>query len=525
MSGAAAEGAGRPATGGLEWGILFTDHYQLSMSQLYHQRGLADRPARFEHFFRRYPDYGSHQAGYAIIAGHETLLEWMATARFGPAEREVLASQYDDAGRRVFTDEFCDWLLEHGHFDGVSIRAVPEGRVVHAGAPLMIIEGPLVQAQLLETALLNIVNFQTLIATKASRVAEASRGRPVLEFGLRRSAGWGGNAATRAALIGGAGASSNVGMSYRMGLHARGTHAHSMVQAFMALGDGGSAGELDAFRAYAETYPDDCLLLVDTVNTLESGVPNAIRVFDELRATGHEPVGIRLDSGDLAYLAIQSALLLDEAGYDETRIVLSSSLDELLIFQIISQIDQEAPRYGIDPRGLIDRLVMGVGSKLSASEGHPYLDGVYKLVALSSEGSWVPAIKISETPAKTPNPGDKDVTRVYDRRGRSTADLLSIAGESLPADLELHHPIEPGVRRHLGAAEVSATESLLEPLVVDGRPVDHDADLAVLRARRDADVERLDPGVRRLVNPHRYHVSLTPELWGLKQELIARTRA
>ncbi len=500
--------------------MLFTDQYQLTMAQLYFREGMHEREAQFEHFFRRYPNYGSHQAGYCVNAGMETLLEWMDGAHFTEEDVAALASQTDDAGRRVFADDFLSWLRENATFDGLTIRAVPEGRVVHAGAPMTIVRGPLVQAQLLETALLNMLNFQTLIATKASRVVEASRGRPVLEFGLRRSAGWGGNAATRAALIGGAGATSNVGMSHRMGLDPRGTHAHSMVQAFMALGQ----GELAAFRAYASSYPDDCLLLVDTIDTLGSGVPNAITVFEELRAAGHEPVGIRLDSGDLAYLAIQSAILLDEAGFGDTRIVLSSSLDELLIFQIISQIDQEAPRYGIDPGQLVGRLVMGVGSKLSSSDGHPYLDGVYKLVAISDQSGWAPAIKISETPAKTPNPGNKDAYRVYDSRGRSTADLLAIHGEELPDDLELRHPVEPGTHRRLHADQITEIEPLLADVVRDGVRVAPHADLETLRARRHRDIDRLDPGVRRLVNPHRYHVSLTPGLWDLKQDLIRQAR-
>ncbi len=501
-------------------GILFTDQYQLTMAQLYFDRDLHERPAQFEHFFRSYPDYGSHQAGYCVAAGLDWFLDWMEAATFDAQTLAPLRSQLDANGNRVFSDPFCDWLGENGSFESLTVRAVPEGRVVHPNAPLTIVEGPLAIAQLIETALLNQLNFQTLIATKASRVVEASRGRPVLEFGLRRSAEFGANAATRASLIGGAVGSSNVGVSAVMGLNPVGTHAHSMVQAFMALGE----GELAAFRAYAELYPDSCLLLVDTIDTLGSGVPNAIRVFEELRTKGHEPVGIRLDSGDLAYLSIQAALLLNEAGFNDASIVLSSSLDELLIFQILSQIDQEAPRYGLDPTALIRRLAMGVGSKLTSSEGHPYLDGVYKLVALDQAGEWQPAIKISETPAKTPNPGNKDVYRIYDRRGRSTADLLTPHGAPLSDELDLRHPIEPNTRRYLPAEGVSEVESLLVDVRRDGARVIDPFDLEQARDRRAEDVERLDPGVRRLVNPHRYHVSLTPELWDLKQDLVRQAR-
>jgi nicotinate phosphoribosyltransferase len=501
-------------------GILFTDQYQLTMSQTYFRQGLHERPALFEHFFRRYPDYGSHQAGYCVAAGMDWLLDWMSEARFGDAEIAVLAAQRNPAGTAVFDDDFLAWLRSNGGFDGISLRSVPEGRVVHANTPVVMIEGPLVMAQILETSLLNHLNFQTLIATKASRLAEASRGQPVLEFGLRRAAHFGANAAGRAALIGGAAASSNVGVSHVMGIEPRGTHAHSLVQAFMALGE----GELGAFRAYADTYPDDCLLLVDTIDTLDSGVPNAIVVFDELRSKGHEPVGIRLDSGDLAYLAIKSAELLDDAGFDETQIVLSSGLDELAIFQILAQIDVEAPRYGIDPRQLISRLVMGAGSKLSASQGQAYLDGVYKLVAISNGSELEPAIKVSDTPAKTANPGDKDLYRIYDERGRSTADLTTVRGEEAPdpeRDMLLRHPVEPGTTRRLDRAQISAIEPLLEPVLVEGRRLCEPAGLDELRARRQRDLERLDPGVRRLVNPHRYHVSLSQRLWDLKQELVA----
>lgn len=504
-------------------GVLFTDQYQLTMSQAYFRRGLHERPAQFEHFFRRYPNYGSHQAGYCIAAGMEWLLDWMATARFGDDEIAVLAAQRTPTGSPVFDREFLTWLRANGSFEGISMRAVPEGRVVHANAPVAMIEGPLVMAQILETSLLNHLNFQTLIATKASRLAEASRGQPILEFGLRRSAHFGANAAGRAALIGGAAASSNVGLSHAMGIEPRGTHAHSLVQAFMALGE----GELGAFRAYADTYPDDCLLLVDTIDTLGSGIPNAITVFDELRAKGHEPVGIRLDSGDLAYLAIKSAEMLDEAGFSSTRIVLSSGLDELAIFQILAQIDLEAPRYGIDPKQLIDRLIMGAGSKLSASQGQAYLDGVYKLVAISNGGgraTWEPAMKVSDTPAKTANPGDKDLYRLYDERGRSTADQMTIRGEPAPhetEDIVLRHPVEPGTQRILRPPQISAVEALLEPVLSEGRRLVDPVPLDELRARRHHDLERLDPGVRRLVNPHRYHVSLSQPLWDLKQGLVA----
>jgi nicotinate phosphoribosyltransferase len=297
-----------------------------------------------------------------------------------------------------------------------------------------------------------------------------------------------------------------------------------MVQLYLALGE----GELEAFRAYADVYPDDCLLLVDTIDTLESGLPNAIRVFEELRRAGHEPVGVRLDSGDLAYLSIRAARMLDEAGFPEASIVLSNQLDELVIMQVLAQIEQEAPRYGVDADGLIGRLVYGVGTRLITSQGDAALDGVYKLVAVWQEDAWAPAIKLSETPAKVPNPGDKRAWRVYDRRGRATADLLALREEE-PGEAEslvLRHPSQESTYRVLERAEVSSLEPLLVEVYREGALIGEQASIEApsveaMRARRQADLERLDPGVRRIVNPHVYHVSLTERLWGLKQAMIA----
>lgn len=507
--------------------MLFTDAYQLTMAQLYFRAGWHDRTAQFEHFFRRYPDYGSHQAGYCIAAGLSPLLEWMSTTRITEDDLAVLAAQTDGRGDPLFGDDFLAWLRDNGHFEAITIRAVPEGRVVHARAPMTIVQGPLAMTQILETALLNRLNFETLIATKSSRVVEAARGRPVLEFGLRRSAGRGGNAASRAALVGGASATSNVGVAALTDTRPIGTHAHSLIQAHMALG----LGELGAFRAYADVYPNDCTLLVDTINTLGSGIPNAITVFEELRSRGHEPVGVRLDSGDLAYLAVQAARLLNDGGFPDVSIVLSSSLDELVILQILTQIEQEASQYGVDPQHLIGRLVFGVGSKLSTSSGHPYLDGVYKLVAIqadssNSEASWRPAIKVSDTPAKIPNPGDKDLYRIYDTRGQATADLIAVAGSPLgeSGTIVLHHPTQPQSKRTLERSAISRFEPLLERVYVEGRVTDASNSIEEIQQRRLRDLARLDPGVRRLVNPHLYHVSLTEELWDLKQRLINEAR-
>ena len=498
-------------------GILFTDQYELTMAQLYHRMGLHEKHAQFDHFFRHYPDYGAHKAGYCINAGLEWLLNWMQGACFRDQDIDYLKGQTGRAGTRVFHDDFLDWLRRNGTFESLTMRAIPEGRVVHPNVPLTVVQGPLAMAQILETSLLNHLNYQILIATKAARVHESGRGR-LLEFGLRRGHEKGANAGTRAALIGGADFTSNVGISHVLGCPPKGTHAHSMVQVFMSLG----MSELEAFRAYANVYPDDCLLLVDTIDTLESGIPNAIKVFEELRRKGHEPLGIRLDSGDLAYLSIRAAKMLDEAGFPSTSIVLSNNLDELVILQIITQVGHEAPRYGVDADRLINRLVYGVGTHLITSWGEPALGGVYKLVAVRDKGAWVPAIKVSESAAKTPNPGHKLVWRVYDRRGKATADLLSLDDED-PRDMEqivLRHPSGHARYRTLAREEMAELEVLLVDVLVEGKLVYDLPSLEEMRERRTADVRRLDAGVRRLMNPHIYHVSLTQRLWDLKQELV-----
>jgi nicotinate phosphoribosyltransferase len=503
-------------------GVLLTDMYQLTMAQLYFHEGLHERTALFEYFFRSYPDYGEHQAGYCVSAGLEWLFDWMSEVRFSSDDLDFLRQQQGRSGRGTFDEDFLAWLDRSQTFEPLIVEAIPEGRLVHPNEPIVVVRGPLALAQLLETALLNHLNYQTLIATKASRVSESARGQPVLEFGLRRAPDRGGSAGARAALIGGADFTSNVGMSRALGLSPKGTHAHSMVQVFMALG----MEELGAFRAYAETFPDDCLLLVDTIDTLGSGVPNAIQVFEELRARGHEPIGIRLDSGDLAYLAIQAAVMLDEAGFDRTTIVLSNQLEELSIWQILAQIEDEAPRYDVDAQQLVRRLSFGVGSRLITSQGAGYLDGVYKVVAVQDHGEWIPAIKVSENPEKVTTPGYKQVWRVYDRRGRATADVLALRNEDLSelSPMILHHPVDYTVSRVLPAEEMSASEPLLETVFEGGKRTGPEPSLDELRRRRNEDLERLDPGVRRLVNPHVYHVSLTQHLWDLKRDLTDEAR-
>lgn len=504
-------------------GILFTDMYQLTMAQLYFRMGLHEKLVQFDHYFRSYPDYGTHKAGYCVNAGLEWLLNWMSESHFRQQDISFLRSQKTRLGSPLFAEDFLIWLEKSGNFSGISMLAIPEGRVVHPNTPLTMVQGPLAMAQILETSLLNHLNYQTLIATKAARIREIGQGQVMMEFGLRRAHEKGGNAGARAAMIGGADYSSNVGISAVLGYPPKGTHAHSMVQLFISLG----MSELDAFQAYADIYPDDCLLLVDTVNTLESGIPNAIRVFERLKKKGHRPMGVRLDSGDLAYLSIQAARLLDQAGFEDVSIVLSNNLDELIIWQIITQIRQEAPRYGVDPEQLIHRLVYGVGTRLITSWGEPALGGVYKLVAVHHQNEWLPAIKMSESPAKTPNPGNKRVYRLYDRRSIATADVLALHDEDLHTmeEITLHHPTDHAKYRTLARNDISKIEPLQVEILRDGKLVIDLPDLEQMRRVRQWDVDHLDPGVRRIMYPHIYHVSLTQRLWDLKEKLILDAKA
>ncbi|MEZ5238380.1 MAG: nicotinate phosphoribosyltransferase [Microthrixaceae bacterium] len=396
----------------------------------------------------------------------------------------------------------------------------------------MTVTGPLAKAQLLETALLNFCNYPTLVATKAARIVQVAGDSPVLEFGMRRGPASGVSEAVRAALIGGCASTSDVQAAVAAGRDPKGTHAHSMVQAYLALG----RGELGAFRAFAREYPDECILLVDTVDTLGSGVPNAIEVFRELAEAGHRPVGIRLDSGDLAHLAVAAAKMLSEAGFDDVRIVLSGDLDELTIWQVLTQIDEEAASLGVDPQGLRARLVYGVGTRLITSQGDSSLGGVYKLTALmGDDDSWVPAVKLSETRAKIPIVGPKDCYRLYDTAGTAVMDLLMLPGEQPFAPLDpgtgadpdtmtVHHPVEDGVSRTVRRGEFSHWELLVRPEISEGVRVGEPATLDDASRRRARDVECLDPGVRRLVNPHVHHVSLSTALLERQRETIASLR-
>jgi nicotinate phosphoribosyltransferase len=502
-------------------GALYTDFYQLTMAQLYFQEDMHDTRARFEHFFRSYPDYGEHQAGYCINAGLNWFLDWLEGLSFEEEELNQLRNHTTREGERQFSDDFLGWLSEQQFDQELRIEAIPEGRVVHPNVPLTVVEGPLALAQIIETPLLNQLNYQTLIATKASRIKLAGEENLLLEFGMRRGHDRGANAGARASLIGGADYSSNTGLSYDLGFDPKGTHAHSLVQAYLAQGK----SELDAFRAFAERFPSNCILLIDTIDTLNSGLPNAITVFKELREKGYEPVGVRLDSGDLAHLAVRSARRLNDEGFEDVNIVLSNQLDEQVLRQIINQIHDEASDYGLDPERVVSRLVYGVGTRLITSKGDASLGGVYKLVGLKKDDDWSPVLKISESIEKVPNPGRKSTWRLYDERGKATADLIGTHEESLSAKdpIMLRHPTHSHASRRLESEAVDEYESLHELVLEDGKRSSEE-NIARARERRKRDLDALDPGVKRIMNPHEYHVSVTPAMWKRKQNLLESYR-
>ena len=392
---------------------MMTDLYQLTMMYGYFKHDMAGNQAVFDLFFRKNQD----NSAYAVMAGTQSLIEYINNLHFDSDDIAYLRSL------NLFDEAFLQYLSSM-RFTG-EIYAMPEGTVVFPNEPLVRVKAPIMEAQLVETTLLNLVNHQTLIATKASRVVNAAQGDSVLEFGLRRAQGPdAGIYGARAAIIGGCVATSNVLTGQMFGIDVKGTHAHSWVMSF--------PDELSAFRAYASVFPDTCLLLVDTYDTLRSGMPNAIRVFEELREKGYRPVGIRLDSGDLAYLSIKARDMLDKAGFPEAKIFASSDLDEYVIR------DLKAQGARID--------IWGVGTRLITSEGYPALGGVYKLAAELVEGKMVPKIKISESPGKTTNPGYKKVLRIYGRQNHmAIADLIALNEETLDSSkpLKLYHPEIP----------------------------------------------------------------------------------
>jgi nicotinate phosphoribosyltransferase len=474
---------------------LFTDLYQLTMAHGYFRSGRARDEAVFHLFFRKPPFDG----GYAIAAGLEAVLELVEGFRFGAAEVDYLASLSTGAGTALFEADFLDHL--RALRPRVDIDAMPEGTLAFGNEPLLRVRGRLLDAQLLETPLLNLINFQTLIATKAARICQAAAGAPVLEFGARRAQGVDGAlSASRAAFIGGCAATSNVLAGQRYGIPVRGTHAHSWVMSFDS--------ELEAFEAYADAMPDNCVLLVDTYDTL-TGVRHAISVGERLRLHGKRLLGIRLDSGDLTWLSIEARKLLDRAGFPDTVIMASNELDE----HLITALRHEGAAIGM----------WGVGTRLVTGHGEPALGGVYKLSMVTRGGRPPePRIKVSEQAAKTTNPGVQQVRR-FSRDGKWVADAIYDEPGGCPSPVTIVDPLDPTRRRALGG-ELSH-EDLLVPVVRAGKVVGERPGLPAIRARAAAQLAALDPSVRRLLNPHTYPVGLSAELYDARLRLVELARS
>src|SRR4051812_46497452 len=473
---------------------LLTDLYQLTMAAAAWKSGVDKREGMFHLLFRRSP----FQGGFTVAAGLATALDYLRAWRFAEDDLAYLASVRTAAGELMFEPAFIEHLraLE----PRLDIDAVPEGTVVFPQEPLLRVSGPMVPCMLLETPLLTLINFQTLIATKAARVCEAARGDPVLEFGLRRAQGVDGAlAAARAAYLGGCTATSNVLAGKLLGIPVRGTHAHSWVMLF--------DGEREAFEAYARAMPHNVVLLVDTYDTIQ-GVRNAMEVGRMLRAQGRDLGGIRLDSGDLAWLSIEARKLLDAAGFENTAILASNELDE----HLIESLKQQGARV----------TVWGVGTRLVTGGDEPALGGVYKLSAVRDAGGpWKPRIKLSEQSAKISLPGVLQIRRFF-AEGQMAGDLIYDVQDGASSQT-IVDPLDITRRKTLPPA--TPFEDLLVPVWRNGKQVYDSPALADLRARAQAQLGMLHPGIKRFVNPHTYPAGLDPVLHERRTKMILQARA
>ncbi len=469
---------------------LLTDFYELTMMQGYYNNKNNDVVV-FDAFYRENPSGG----GYAICAGLEQLIDYVKNLRFSEEDIEYLRSLH------VFEEGFLNYLKDF-RFTG-DIYAVPEGTVVFPMEPLVKVIAPIMEAQLVETALLNIINHQSLIATKASRVVYAAKGEPVMEFGLRRAQGPdAGTLGARAAVIGGCIGTSNVLSAKLYDMPALGTHAHSWIMSF--------EDELTAFRKYAELYPQNTTLLVDTYDTLRSGVPNAIKVFQELKEMNKMPqkYGIRLDSGDLAYLSKKARKMLDAAGFPEATITASSDLDEYIIDSLKAQ------------GAKIDSW--GVGTKLITSRDCPSFGGVYKLAAIKKGDQFIPKIKLSENQWKITNPGNKKIYRIYEKEsGKIKADLITLVEETFTEDMPLllFDPLATWKKTYMAPGTYTLRE-LLIPVFLQGNCVYTSPSVMDIRAYCAREQDSLWDEARRLVNPHNVYVDLSNKLYQLKTQLL-----
>ncbi|WP_250279020.1 nicotinate phosphoribosyltransferase [[Clostridium] colinum] len=474
---------------------LMTDLYQLTMMQGYFEANMHNKKAVFDMFYRKNPSNN----GYAIVCGLEQIVDYIKNIKFDEDNINYLKSL------NIFKDDFLQYLKEF-KFTG-DIYAIPEGTIVFPNEPLIRVSSNIMEAQFIETTILNIINHQSLIATKASRVAWAAEGDFIMEFGLRRAQGPdAGVYGSRAAFIGGCMATSNVLAGKMFNIPVSGTHSHSWVMSFK--------DEITAFRTYANIFPDRCILLVDTYDTLKSGVPNAIKVFKEMEEKGVKlkSYGIRLDSGDLAYISDKARTMLDEAGFKDAIITASNDLDE----NIISSLKQQGTKIN----------VWGVGTNLITSSDCPAFGGVYKLCAEEVDGEVIPKIKLSENTDKVNNPGVKKIFRIYDKAtNKVKADLICLEDENIDEneDLTIFHPINTWKTMTLKANEYY-TKELLKPVFLNGKCVFEKIETVDIKKHCENEKESFWNEYKRLINPHILPVDLSLKLYNLKKDMIDSIR-
>ncbi len=467
---------------------LLTDFYELTMANGYFEDDKKETIAYFDMFFRKVPDNG----GFAIMAGLEQVIEYLKDLSFHDEDIIYLRS------KKIFSEAFLTYLKEFTF--SCSVWAIEEGEPIFPNEPILVVKGPIIEAQLIETMILLTINHQSLIATKASRIVRAASNRAVLEFGSRRAQGYDGAIyGARAAYIGGCVGTSCTLTDKMLKVPALGTMAHSYVQMYDS--------ELSAFKAYARIYPENCTLLVDTYDVLKSGVPNAIKTFNEVIVPkGYRPKAIRIDSGDITYLSKEARKMLDEANYPDCKIVASNSLDEYIIRELLIQ------------GAKID--LFGVGERLITSKSSPIFGGVYKLVAIEEKGKLIPKIKISENVSKITNPGFKQIYRFFSKKtNKALADVITLNEEIILKDqeYEIFDPNNPWKRKTLKDFTV---KKMLVPIFENGKCVYQTPSIEDIRNRCQEELTRLWDSVLRFENPHEYYVDLSQKLWDLKNEMI-----
>ena len=469
---------------------LLADFYEITMANGYLEHGVADQIAYYDMFFRKIPDGG----GFAIMAGLEQVIEYLKNLHFTREDIAYLRS------KKCFSETFLEYLANF-HFE-CDVWAIPEGMPIFPGEPLLTVRGPAIQAQFLETMILLTISHQCLIATKANRIVRAADGRAVMEFGSRRAQGVDGAVmGARAAYIGGCVGTACTIVDRDMHIPALGTMAHSWVQMFPS--------EEEAFRNYAKTYPDNCTLLVDTYNVLQSGIPNAIKVFnEEVVPRGFRPKGVRIDSGDIAYLSKKARVMLDEAGFSDCGIVASNSLDEYIIRDILDQ------------GGQVDSF--GVGERLVTAKSDPVFGGVYKLAAVEKDGELVPKIKVSENVEKITNPGFKVPWRLYERStGKAIADVITLQGEVID-DSQPYEIFDPEHTWKRKFVQDFVAKPLQVPIFEKGNCVYQSPNLQEIQKFCQEQINTLWDEVLRFEHPHKYYVDLSQNLWDMKHTLLEK---